>query len=261
MGTPIFVLHEKTFKMKILLIFALVFATSSVEVNADFQEGILNIFNGIGNIVEDVGEFLQDPQKIKDAAKQIVGTLKHLGKTAKDGFEKLLEDHPDVIQKLKEAKGWTKEKLQKALDDDTVFAKAYNFIKEDIVENEKIQDGFFNILNGAGNVLDNVGNWSQDKEKVKEFAHNFVDTLKHVGRETKERLEELLENNPEVMVKLDKFQKGQLTKEKLQQELDDDAQFARAYALINEEQQGSSAPAPATLGLSGFLVMSLILLF
>merc|ERR1712029_479034 len=158
MGTPIFVLHEKTFKMKILLIFALVFATSSVRVNADFQEGILNIFNGIGNIVEDVGEFLQDPQKIKDAAKQIVGTLKHLGKTAKAGFEELLEDHPDVIQKLKEAKGWTKEKLQRALDDDTVFAKAYNFVKEN-VENDNIEKGFFTILNGAGNVLDNVGNW------------------------------------------------------------------------------------------------------
>merc|ERR1711953_1658038 len=261
MGTPIFVLHEKTFKMKILLIFALVFATSSVEVNADFQEGILNIFNGIGNIVEDVGEFLQDPQKIKDAAKQIVGTLKHVGKTAKAGFEKLLEDHPDVIQKLKEAKGWTKEKLDRALAEDTVFAKAYNFIKEDVVENEKIQDGFFTILNGAGNVLDNVGDWLQDKEKVKAFAHNFVDTLKHVGKETKKQLEEILEGNPEVMEKLNKFQQGQLTKEKLQQELDDDAQFARAYALINEEQQGSSAPTPATLGLSGFLVMSLFLLF
>merc|ERR1712029_1115635 len=260
MGTPVFVLHKKTYKMKLLLIFALVFATSSVEVNADFQEGILNIFNGIGNIVEDVGEFLQDPQKIKDAAKQIVGTLKHLGKTAKAGFEKLLEDNPEVIEKLKEAKGWTKEKLQKALDDDTVFAKAYNFVKRN-VENDNIEKGFFTILNGAGNVLDNVGNWLQDKEKVKAFAHNFVDTLKHVGRETKEQLEQLLEDKPEVMVKLDKFQQGQLTKEKLQQELDDDADFARAYALINEEQQGSSAPAPATLGLSGFLVMSLFLLF
>ena len=247
--------------MKILLIFALVFATSSVTVNADIKDGFLTIFNGIGNVLEDVGDFLQDPQKIKDAAKQVVGTLKHLGKTAKAGFEQLLEDHPDVIQKLREAKGWTKEKLQKALDDDTVFAKAYNFIKEDIVENEKIQDGFFTILNGAGNVLDNVGNWLQDKEKVKAFAHNFVDTLKHVGRETKEQLEQLLEDKPEVMVKLGKFQQGQLTKEELQQELDDDAQFARAYALINEEQQGSSAPAPATLGLSGFLVMSLFLLF
>ena len=247
--------------MKVLLIFALVFATSSVEVNADFQEGILNIFNGIGNIVEDVGEFLQDPQKIKDAAKQIVGTLKHLGKTAKDGFEKLLEDHPEVIQKLEEAKGWTKDKLQKALDDDTVFAKAYNFIKEDVVENEKIQNGFFTILNGAGNVLDGVGNWLQDDAKLKDFAQKFVGTLKKVGKAAKEQLEELLENNPQVMVKLDKFQQGQLTKEELQQELDDDAQFARAYALINEEQQGSSAPAPATLGLSGFLVMSLFLLF
>merc|ERR1711953_1308999 len=261
MGTPVFVLHKKTFKMKLLLIFALVFATSSVTVNADIQDGILTIFNGFGNVLEDIGDFLQDPQKIKDAAKRVVGTLKHLGKTAKDGFEQLLEKHPEVIQKLEEAKGWTKDKLQKALDEDTVFAKAYNFIKEDVVENEKIQDGFFTILNGAGNVLDNVGNWLQDKEKVKAFAHNFVDTLKHVGRETKEQLEQLLENNPQVMVKLDKFKQGQLTKEKLQQELDDDADFARAYALINEEQQGSSAPAPATLGLSGFLVMSLFLLF
>ena len=168
--------------MKILLIFALVFATSSVTVNADIQDGILTIFNGFGNVLEDIGDFLQDPQKIKDAAKQVVGTLKHLGKTAKDGFEKLLEDHPDVIQKLKEAKGWTKDKLQKALDDDTVFAKAYNFIKEDVVENEKIQDGFFTILNGAGNVLDDVGNWLQDEEKVKEFAQKFVGTLKYVGR-------------------------------------------------------------------------------
>merc|ERR1712029_281600 len=158
MGTPIFVLHEKTFKMKILLIFALVFATSSVEVNADFQEGILNIFNGIGNIVEDVGEFLQDPQKIKDAAKQVVGTLKHLGKTAKDGFEKLLEDNPKVIQKLEEAKDWSEDQLQRALADDTVFAKAYAFVKEN-VDNDRIQNGFFTILNGAGNVLDNVGNW------------------------------------------------------------------------------------------------------
>ena len=246
--------------MKILLIFALVFATSSVTVNADIKDGFLTIFNGIGSVLEDVGDFLQDPQAIKDAAKQVVGTLKHLGKTAKAGFEQLLEDHPDVIQKLKEAKGWTKEKLQKALDDDTVFAKAYDFVKRN-VENDNIQNGFFTILNGAGNVLDNVGNWLQDKEKVKAFAHNFVDTLKHVGRETKEQLEQLLEDKPEVMVKLGKFQKGQLTKEKLQQELDDDADFAKAYALINEEQQGSSAPAPATLGLSGFLVMSLILLF
>merc|ERR1711953_1383273 len=261
MGTPVFVLHKKTFKMKLLLIFALVFATSSVTVNADIQDGILTIFNGFGNVLEDIGDFLQDPQKIKDAAKRVVGTLKHLGKTAKAGFEKLLEDNPEVIQKLEEAKGWTKDKLQKALDDDTVFAKAYNFIKEDVVENEKIQDGFFTILNGAGNVLDNVGNWLQDKEKVKAFAHNFVDTLKHVGKETKKQLEELLEDKPEVMEKLNKFQQGQLTKEKLQQELDDDAQFARAYALINEEQQGSSAPTPATLGLSGFLVMSLFLLF
>ena len=75
------------------------------------------------------------------------------------------------------------------------------------------------------------------------------------------QLEQLLEDKPEVMVKLDKFQQGQLTKDKLQQELDDDADFAKAYALINEEQQGSSAPAPATLGLSGLLVMSLFLLF
>merc|ERR1712029_36460 len=261
MGTPVFVLHKKTYKMKILLIFALVFATSSVTVNADIQDGILTIFNGFGSVLEDIGDFLQDPQKIKDAAKRVVGTLKHLGKTAKDGLEKLLEDNPKVIQKLEEAKGWSKQQLERALDDDTVFAKAYNFIKEDIVENEKIQNGFFTILNGAGNALDNVGNWLQDKEKVKAFAHNFVDTLKHVGRETKERLEKLLEDNPEVMVKLDKFQQGQLTKEKLQQELDDDADFAKAYALINEEQQGSSAPAPATLGLGGFLVMSLFLLF
>merc|ERR1711953_1571032 len=261
MGTPIFVLHKKTSKMKVLLIFALVFATSSVTVNADIQDGIFTIFNGFGNVLGDIGDFLKDPAKIKDAAKRVVGTLKHLGKTAKAGFEQLLEDHPEVIQKLEEAKGWTKDKLQKALDDDTVFAKAYNFIKEDVVENEKIQNGFFTILNGAGNVLDNVGNWLQDKEKVKQFAHNFVDTLKHVGKETKEQLEQLLEDKPEVMVKLGKFQQGQLTKEKLQQELDDDADFARAYALINEEQQGSSAPAPATLGLSGFLVMSLFLLF
>merc|ERR1711953_1293839 len=261
MGTPIFVLHEKTFKMKILLIFALVFATSSVTVNADIKDGFLTIFNGIGSVLEDVGDFLQDPQAIKDAAKQVVGTLKHLGKTAKAGFEQLLEDHPDVIQKLKEAKGWTKEKLQKALDDDTVFAKAYNFVKEVIVENEKIQNGFFTILSGAGNVLDGVGNWLQDDAKLKDFAKTFVGTLKKVGKAAKEQLEELLENNPQVMVKLDKFQQGQLTKEELQQELDDDAQFARAYALINEEQQGSSAPAPATLGLSGFLVMSLFLLF
>merc|ERR1712111_3528 len=260
MGTPTFVLHKKTFKMKLLLIFALVFATSSVVVNADLQDGFLTIFNGIGNVLEDIGDFLQDPQKIKDAAKRVVGTLKHLGKTAKAGFEELLEDHPDVIQKLKDAKGWTKEKLQKALDDDTVFAKAYDFVKRN-VENDNIQNGFFTILNGAGNILDNVGNWLQDKEKVKAFAHNFVDTLKHVGRETKEQLEQLLEDKPEVMVKLDKFKQGQLTKEKLQQELDDDADFARAYALINEEQQGSSAPAPAPLGLSGFLVMSLFLLF
>merc|ERR1711953_36822 len=261
MGTPIFVLHEKTFKMKILLIFALVFATSSVEVNADFQEGILNIFNGIGNIVEDVGEFLQDPQKIKDAAKQIVGTLKHLGKTAKDGLEKLLEKHPDVIQKLREAKGWTKEKLQKALDDDTVFAKAYNFIKEDVVENEKIQDGFFTILSGAGNVLDGVGNWLQDDAKLKDFAQKFVGTLKYVGQKTKEQIQQLLEENPEVMEKLENARVQKWSSKKLQQELDDDVQFAKAYALINEEQQGSSAPAPATLGLSGFLVMSLFLLF
>merc|ERR1712029_751212 len=267
MGTPVFVLHKKTFKMKLLLIFALVFATSSVTVNADIQDGILTIFNGFGNVLEDIGDFLQDPQKIKDAAKRVVGTLKHLGKTAKDGFENLLEDNPKVIQKLEEAKGWSEAQLQRAMADDNAFAKAYAFIKEDIVENEKIQNGFFTILNGAGNVLDNVGNWLQDKEKVKAFAHNFVDTLKHVGRETKEQLEQLLEDKPEVMVKLDKFQKGQLTKEKLQQELDDDADFATAYALINEGQQGSpapltlSAPAPATLGLSGFLVMSLFLLF
>ena len=78
--------------MKLLLIFALVFATSSVVVNADLQDGFLTIFNGIGNVLEDIGDFLQDPQKIKDAAKRVVGTLKHLGKTAKDGFEKLLED-------------------------------------------------------------------------------------------------------------------------------------------------------------------------
>merc|ERR1712029_286045 len=261
MGTPVFVLHKKTYKMKLLLIFALVFATSSVTVNADIKDGFLTIFNGIGSVLEDVGDFLQDPQAIKDAAKRVVGTLKHLGKTAKDGFEKLLEKNPEVIQKLEEAKGWSEEQLQRALADDTVFAKAYAFIKEDVLENEKIQNGFFTILNGAGNVLDNVGNWLQDKEKVKAFAHNFVDTLKHVGRETKEQLEQLLEDKPEVMVKLDKFKQGQLTKEKLQQELDDDADFARAYALINEEQQGSSAPAPATLGLSGFLVMSLFLLF
>ena len=247
--------------MKILLIFALVFATSSVTVNADIKDGFLTIFNGIGSVLEDVGDFLQDPQKIKDAAKRVVGTLKHLGKTAKAGFEKLLKDNPEVIQKLEEAKGWTKDKLQKALDDDTVFAKAYNFIKEDVVENEKIQDGFFNILNGAGNVLDNVGNWLQDKEKVKAFAHNFVDTLKHVGRETKEQLEQLLEDKPEVMEKLENARVQKWSSEKLQQELDDDVQFAKAYALINEEQQGSSAPAPATLGLSGFLVMSLFLLF
>ena len=247
--------------MKVLLIFALVFATSSVTVNADIKDGFLTIFNGIGSVLEDVGDFLQDPQKIKDAAKRVVGTLKHLGKTAKAGFEKLLKDNPEVIQKLEEAKGWTKDKLQKALDDDTVFAKAYNFIKEDVVENEKIQDGFFNILNGAGNVLDNVGNWLQDKEKVKAFAHNFVDTLKHVGRETKEQLEQLLEDKPEVMEKLENARVQKWSSEKLQQELDDDVQFAKAYALINEEQQGSSAPAPATLGLSGFLVMSLFLLF
>merc|ERR1712111_84380 len=104
MGTPTFVLHKKTFKMKLLLIFALVFATSSVVVNADLQDGFLTIFNGIGSVLEDVGDFLQDPQKIKDAAKRVVGTLKHLGKTAKAGFEKLLEEHPKVIQKLEEAK-------------------------------------------------------------------------------------------------------------------------------------------------------------
>merc|ERR1711953_523856 len=182
MGTPVFVLHKKTFKMKLLLIFALVFATSSVTVNADIQDGILTIFNGFGNVLEDIGDFLQDPQKIKDAAKRVVGTLKHLGKTAKAGFEQLLEKHPEVIQKLEEAKGWTKDKLQKALDEDTVFAKAYNFIKEDVVENEKIQNGFFTILNGAGNVFDNVGNWLQDEEKVKDFARKFVGTLKYVGQ-------------------------------------------------------------------------------
>merc|ERR1712029_1263456 len=164
MGTPVFVLHKKTYKMKILLIFALVFATSSVTVNADIQDGILTIFNGFGSVLEDIGDFLQDPQKIKDAAKRVVGTLKHLGKTAKAGFEELLEDNPKVIQKLEEAKGWTKEKLQRALDDDTVFAKAYNFVKRN-VENDNIQNGFFTILNGAGNILDNVGNWLQDKEK------------------------------------------------------------------------------------------------
>merc|ERR1712029_1184431 len=158
MGTPVFVLHKKTYKMKILLIFALVFATSSVTVNADIKDGFLTIFNGIGSVLEDVGDFLQDPQKIKDAAKRVVGTLKHLGKTAKAGFEKLLEDNPKVIQKLEEAKGWSKAQLQRALDDDTVFAKAYNFVKRN-VENDNIEKGFFTILNGAGNVLDNVGNW------------------------------------------------------------------------------------------------------
>ena len=246
--------------MKILLIFALVFATSSVTVNADIQDGILTIFNGIGNIVEDVGEFLQDPQKIKDAAKQIVGTLKHLGKTAKAGFEQLLEDHPEVIQKLEEAKGWTKEKLQRALNDDNAFAEAYAFVKEN-VENDRIQNGFLTILNGAGNVLDNVGNWLQDEEKVKDFAQKFVGTLKYVGQKTKEQIQQLLEENPEVMEKLENARVQKWSSEKLQQELDDDVQFAKAYALINEEQQGSSAPAPATLGLSGFLVMSLFLLF
>merc|ERR1711953_1124168 len=261
MGTPIFVLHKKTSKMKVLLIFALVFATSSVTVNADIQDGIFTIFNGFGNVLGDIGDFLKDPAKIKDAAKRVVGTLKHLGKTAKAGFEKLLEDHPEVIQKLEEAKGWTKDKLQKALDEDTVFAKAYNFIKEDVVENEKIQNGFFTILNGAGNVLDNVGNWLQDEEKVKEFAQKFVGTLKYVGQKTKEQIQQLLEENPEVMEKLENARVQKWSSEKLQQELDDDVQFAKAYALINEEQQGSSAPAPATLGLSGFLVMSLFLLF
>merc|ERR1712029_778074 len=189
MGIPIFVLHEKTFKMKVLLIFALVFATSSVTVNADIKDGFLTIFNGIGSVLEDVGDFLQDPQAIKDAAKQVVGTLKHLGKKAKDGFEKLLEDHPDVIQKLKEAKGWTKEKLQRALNDDNVFADAYAFVKRN-VENDNIQNGFLTILNGAGNVLNGVGNVLQDDAKLKDFAQKFVGTLKKVGKAANEQLEE-----------------------------------------------------------------------
>ena len=128
---PIFVLHKKTFKMKILLIFALVFATSSSIVNADAEDAFFTILNGIGSLVEDLGQLLQNPEKLKKFAKQFVDTLKHLGREAKEKLETLLEDNPRIIEKLENAPKWSKEKLEQELDDDVNFAQAYALIKED----------------------------------------------------------------------------------------------------------------------------------
>ena len=128
---PIFVLHKKTFKMKILLIFALVFATSSSIVNADAEDAFFTILNGIGSLFEDLGQLLKNPEKLKKLVKQFVGTLKHLGREAKAKLETLLEDNPRIIEKLENAPKWSKEKLDQELDDDENFAQAYALIKED----------------------------------------------------------------------------------------------------------------------------------
>ena len=117
--------------MKILLIFALVFATSSSIVNADAEDALFTILNGIGSLFEDLGQLLKNPEKLKKLVKQFVGTLKHLGREAKEKLEILLEDNPDVIEKLENAPKWTKKQLDQELNDDENFAQAYALIKED----------------------------------------------------------------------------------------------------------------------------------
>ena len=61
--------------MKVLFIFALVFAASTI-VQADVEEGITTILNGFGTLFKDLGDLLQNPDKIKDLAHRFVGTLK-----------------------------------------------------------------------------------------------------------------------------------------------------------------------------------------
>ena len=86
--------------MKVLFIFALVFAASTI-VQADVEEGITTILNGFGTLFKDLGDLLQNPDKIKDLAHRFVGTLKNLTQQAQQKLEKLIEDHPEIIEKIK----------------------------------------------------------------------------------------------------------------------------------------------------------------
>ena len=68
--------------------------------------------------------WLKNPEKLKKLVKQFVGTLKHLGREAKEKLETLLEDNPRIIKKLENAPKWTKKQLDQELNDDENFAHA-----------------------------------------------------------------------------------------------------------------------------------------
>ena len=117
--------------MKVLFIFALIFAASTI-VQADVEEGITTILNGFGTLFKDLGDLLQNPDKIKDLAHRFVGTLKNLTQQAQQKLEKLIEEHPDIIEKIKNIPKWSVEKLNQELKDDNDFAEAYALIQEDV---------------------------------------------------------------------------------------------------------------------------------
>ena len=112
--------------------------------------------------------------------------------------------------------------------------------------------------NWGENFADNIAKLAKDG-KLSELIQSFLDSMKDLRQINKDKLKELFDSDQGLLAKCLQADAEKWDQTRLDKEFEADANFQKAYKLMQNEEIGSSASVPA-LGLGGSLAMTLLLM-